>query len=353
MRIVYERCSFGGILYMRNHEVTQQQPLLKNGQIAEPGWSRKMVQEYNRADIKAPKFRIKEWDYYLIQNKEFAVALTVNEMGYMGMLSASFIKFNKKWEHTETELTAAPMGKFNMPAHTSDSVIAQKGEKSSFELITKDGVRHLKCEFNNFDGEKDFFCDITLIEPKQDSLVIATPFDKKNHFYYNHKINCMPASGWAEYDGIRYEFNPATDFGILDWGRGVWTYDNWWYWGSGSGYVDGVPVGFNIGYGFGNTSAASENIIFYNGVGHKIDDVTFVIPEDDYLKPWKFTSSDGRFEMDFEPIIDRNSYTDLKLIVSEQHQVFGKMTGTMILDDGTKVELKDFLCFAEKVHNKY
>ena len=163
----------------------------------------------------------------------------------------------------------------------------------------------------------------------------------------------MPASGWAEYDGNRYEFNPATDFGILDWGRGVWTYDNWWYWGSGSGYVDGVPVGFNIGYGFGNTSAASENIIFYNGVGHKIDDVTFVIPEDDYLKPWKFTSSDGRFEMDFEPIIDRNSYTDLKLIVSEQHQVFGKMTGTMILDDGTKVNLKDFHCFAEKVHNKY
>jgi len=108
-----------------------------------------------------------------------------------------------------------------------------------------------------------------------------------------------------------------------------------------------------IGYGFGNTSAASENIIFYNGVGHKIDDVTFVIPEDDYLKPWKFTSSDGRFEMDFEPIIDRNSFTDMKLLVSEQHQVFGRMTGTMILDDGTKVELKDFLCFAEKVHNKY
>ena len=342
-----------GEFIMRNYEVTEQQRLLVKGQIAEPGWSRKMLQEYDRKDIKAPKWRIKEWDYYLITNEEFAVALTVNDMGYMGMLSASFIDFTKKWEHTETELTLMPMGKMNMPYHTGNSVISAKAEKSEFVMETKDGVRHLKCNFLNFDGDKDFYCDITLREPKQDSLVIATPFDKKHHFYYNHKINTMPASGWAEYDGFRYEFNPEKDFGILDWGRGVWTYDNWWYWGSGSGYVDGVPVGFNIGYGFGNTSAATENIIFYDGVGHKIDDVTFVIPEDDYLKPWKFTSSDGRFEMDFEPILDRNSFTDMKWLVSEQHQVFGRMTGTMILDDGKKVELKDFLCFAEKVHNKY
>ena len=26
--------------------------------------------------------------------------------------------------------------------------------------------------------------------------------------------------------------------------------------------------------------------------------MTFHIPEDDYMKPWTFTSSDGRFEMD-------------------------------------------------------
>ena len=94
-------------------------------------------------------------------------------------------------------------------------------------------------------------------------------------------------------------------------------------------------------------------MIFYDGVAHKIDDVTFHIPEDSYTKPWKFSSSDGRFEMDFVPIIDRCSLTDVKVIVSDQHQVFGRMNGTLVLDDGTKVELKDFLCFAEEVHNKY
>ena len=163
----------------------------------------------------------------------------------------------------------------------------------------------------------------------------------------------MRASGWVRYDGKEYTFDPATDFGTLDWGRGVWTRDNTWYWGSANGLVNGKPFGFNIGYGFGNTTAASENILFYDGKGHKLDDVTFNIPEGDFMKPWTFTSSDGRFEMDFEPILDRAAYTDFKFIISDQHQVFGIMNGTAILDDGTKREVKDLLCFAEKVRNKY
>ena len=125
----------------------------------------------------------------------------------------------------------------------------------------------------------------------------------------------MRTEGFAEYNGKRYEFHPEKHFGTLDWGRGVWTYDNTWYWGSGNCDVDGHAFGFNIGYGFGNTKAASENVIFYDGVAHKIDDVTFVIPEDDYCKPWKFTSSDGRFEMDFMreyPKVCVNLQTDVR-----------------------------------------
>jgi hypothetical protein len=33
--------------------------------------------------------------------------------------------------------------------------------------------------------------------------------------------------------------------------------------------------------------------------------------------------------------------------------VFGRFSGTVVLDDGTKIEVKDMMCFAEKVHNRY
>ena len=338
----------------RNHEVTKPQTLLnKQGNIAEPGWARSQVQAYHRADITAPKFRIKEWDYYLVLNKDFAVAFTVSDLGYMGMLSASFLDFTAPCEHTESILTPFPMGKFNMPENSSAGDVVYEDKRLSMKFTLSPGQRRIQCSFQKFDGDKDLVCDITMAQPDMDSLVIATPWDKAKHFYYNQKINCMAASGWVEYGGKRYEFDPATDFGTLDWGRGVWTYDNTWYWGSGNAVVNGKPFGFNIGYGFGNTSAATENILFYDGKGHKLDEVTFHIPPDDYLKPWTFSSSDGRFEMTFQPIIDRAALTDVKIIISDQHQVFGKMSGTAILDDGTKLELKDVVCFAEKVRNKY
>ena len=338
----------------QNHEITKVQPLLNaQGNLAEPGWSRKLVQQYRRKDIKASAFRIKEWDYYLVLGKDFGVAFTLNDMSYLGMISASFLSFADRCEHTETVLTPFPMGKFHMPEDSSVGDAAYEDKRVKLKLTVGEGWRRIECDFKKFDGEKDLVCDIRMEQPEMDTMVIATPWDKKHHFYYNQKINCMRASGWVRYDGKEYTFDPATDFGTLDWGRGVWTRDNTWYWGSANGLVNGKPFGFNIGYGFGNTTAASENILFYDGKGHKLDDVTFNIPEGDFMKPWTFTSSDGRFEMDFEPILDRAAYTDFKFIISDQHQVFGIMNGTAILDDGTKLEVKDLLCFAEKVRNKY
>ena len=65
---------------MRNHEVTQTHPLLNSdGSLMEPGWSRKLVQTYSRDRIRAPKFRIKEWDYYLVLNEDFAGAFTLSD----------------------------------------------------------------------------------------------------------------------------------------------------------------------------------------------------------------------------------------------------------------------------------
>ncbi len=343
---------------MRNHEVTTVQKLLKkDGSLREPGWSKQLVQQYDRNDIKAPKFRIKEWDYYLVVSEEhdIAVAFTLSDDGYIGLQSASFLDLGAEpWEHTETILNAFPMGKFKFPSTSAEGVVKYADKRLAMSFTPGNNKRELYCDFKKFNGDKDLKCKITLSQPPMDTMVIATPWkEKKTAFYYNQKINCMRASGTIEYDGKTYELNPETDYGTLDWGRGVWTYDNTWYWGSGNCTVNGKPFGFNIGYGFGDTTAASENMLFYDGKCHKLDDVTFNIPKSSYTDPWTFTSSDGRFEMDFIPILDRAAKIDVKFIVTDQHQVFGRLSGKATLDDGTVLEIKDCLCFAEDVHNKY
>ena len=98
-------------------------------------------------------------------------------------------------------------------------------------------------------------------------------------------------------------------------------------------------------------------MLFYDGTAHKLSRVAFHIPRrggrDDFMSPWTFTSDDGRFEMDFVPMLDRAACTSVGVIKSDQHQVFGRFTGRAVLDGGGVIELKDFMGFAEKVENKW
>ena len=342
----------------QQHEITTSGPLLgSDGNLLEPGWARSLLPVYRRADIKAGAMRVKEWDYYLITDGHIGLALTIADNGYMGLDSVSFLDFDGKWEKTTSRMRALPLGRTQLPESSAEgaSEISRSGYALAF--YHEDGARMLSFHMDKFLDKEPIEGIVKLTDEPAESMVIATPFDKPGHFYYNQKINCMRAAGRVEFDGQVIEFDPEESFATLDWGRGVWTYKNTWFWGSGNALVNGKPFGFNIGYGFGDTSAASENMLFYDGKAHKLERLTFGIPQkdgrDDYMSPWRFTSSDGRFEMTFTPVLDRASRTSLGVLCSDQHQVFGRFNGTATLDDGTVLQIENLLGFAEKVFNKW
>ena len=349
---------------MAQHEITTRHPLLdEKGHLIETGYAKSLILDYDRKAIKGGALRIKEWDYYCVNTKDYAVCLTIADNSYMSLDSISLLDFRTGFQHTNSPMGVMTLGKIGLPA-SSESGSVQAGNKKYYIDFKHNGDhRILHFHMDNFFEGKPISGELRLENPEQDSMVIVTPFpQKKTAFYYNQKINCMPATGRVKFGDEEYIFGEGESFGVLDWGRGVWTYENTWYWGSASGKVDGVPIGWNIGYGLGDTSAASENMVFYNGKAHKLSQVTFNIPmiddgkggqTEDYMSPWTFTSDDGRFEMDFDPVMNRASCTDVKLILSDQNQVFGKFSGKVVLDDGTVIEVKDLLGFAEKVHNKW
>ena len=343
----------------QQHEILRSAPLLNaSGDLTEPGWARSLLPVYRRSDIRVSPMRIKEWDYYLITDGHVGLALTIADNGYMGLDSVSFLDFDEGWEQTKSPMRLFPMGKTGLPESSADgtSEIARGGYAMAF--YHEDGARRLSFHMDRFLDGDAIEGIVTLSGAPEESMVIATPFDKPGHFYYNQKINCMRAEGWITLGKRRIELTPDRFFGVLDWGRGVWTYHNTWYWGSASGELDGVPFGWNIGYGFGNTAAASENVLFYDGRIHKLGTVEFHIPKDEkgrnaYLNVWNFTSDDNRFYMDFTPVLDRSALTSAIVIKSDQHQVFGRFTGRVTLDDGTVLPVRDFFGFAEKVENKW
>ena len=172
-------------MFMQN-EITKPTRLLENGQIAKPGWARQLYWSYDRNDIRAPKWRIKEWDYYLVANSSYGVAFTISDLGYIGMASVSFLHFAEGWEHTETLLEPFPMGKYALSPHSDQGAAEFQKKKLMLKYETASGKRMIYCHFSDFYQQKNLDVELTLSQPPMDTMCIATPWaEKPTCFYYN------------------------------------------------------------------------------------------------------------------------------------------------------------------------
>jgi len=334
-------------------------PLLdEKGQLIEKGYQTYLSRSYDRNAIKAGKLRIKEWDYYCICSPEAVLALTIADNSYMGLDSITLLNIGEKWQHTNSPMRILPMGKTGLPATSEKGDVSVSGKGYSLSFKNDGTVRTLDVHMDNFAKGQPIDAHVVLSDVPEDSMVIATPFaGAPKAFYYNQKINCLLAEGSVSFDGRTYEFHKEDSMGVLDWGRGVWTYSNTWYWSSLSGRIDGVPFGFNLGYGFGDTSAASENMLFLDGKAYKLDQVIFDIPKtadgkDDFYATWTVKDNKGELDLTFTPLLDRASLTSVLVIESDQHQVFGYFDGTARFGD-KELKLDHMFGFAEKVKNRW
>lgn len=342
-------------------EITEDIPLLnEKGYLNKTGWCFQNKFAYDRSKIGANATRIKEWDFYQISNDKYCVQITIADISLGGAVTVGFFDLETGEEYSTMMLNLFTFGRMNL---SKDAMAAHSYsfKRGNFDLeldVTKE-KRTIK--FTGKKGFKDFKLDITLdMLPEHDSLIMAVPFNKEDQFYYNQKVNCMAATGTVEYGDINFEFKGKEDnsYCVLDWGRGVWPFHEDWWWGNGSTTLsDGNIFGFEIGWGFGNTDDGIENAVFYNGEGTKIGKITLV-NEEEVMKDWTgqdwiFKSEDGKFEMTMTPTFDH--YTMLRFIFIGNicHQVFGKWNGTVTLDDGTKLEIKDMVAFCEHSDNMW
>jgi len=283
--------------------------------------------------------------------------LIISDSGYVGNLNFSLIDYHGQKTMRHAIVTPFPMGRWNLPASSEQGHVERRVGGMKLGFYHGGNRRVLRGYVPKFGPKRlPLRVDLTLTDIPEESVVVATPLGKPGHFYYNQKINCMRVGGTVTLGGELWQrFDPAESFATLDWGRGVWTYDNTWYWSSlNAALPDGSAFGWNLGYGFGDTSAASENMLFHNGRAHKLDEVTFQLTkEGDIMSPWRFSSNDGRLEMEFLPVHDNSTPINLGVICMDGNQVFGKFSGRAVLDDGTVIEIAQRMGFVEKFHNKW
>ena len=333
---------------MEERHITQPAPVLDARGAITPGWSERSVCTYRRGDIKAPFYRIKEWDFYQVSDGEKCLQFTYGHASYAGQVGVMLFNFKTGEMIADlNKILALPFGRLHLPENAeADSDVCY--DKGGFYLRfkTSGDVRTLAFAAKGFEAE------ITLTRKNPHSLVIHIPFDEyKTAFYYNHKINCMAARGRAVYGGKTYTFGEDA-YGLLDWGRGVWPFHNEWYWSNGTGLVEGKLFGFNLGTGFGNTSQATENMLFYDGGFSKLGPVRFE-RGGAYMDPWHLRDDEGRLDLTLTPSYDRTTRLKVLFVNNCCHQMFGGFSGTAVLDDGRRLQVENLPAFAEHAVNNW
>ncbi len=341
-------------------ELTQTGPLLQpNGQLAQVGWARQPILDCNLEAARfyaltpLQRFRIKLWDYYAVFTPKHFFSATIANLGYAGNLFVYTMDFETGELHEEG--IVVPFGKgVTLPRNSTEgnSHFEDTRLKLDFSLCTDH--RHLSVSWPSFHYGRGIQAEIDLrIPPGHESMNIVIPIGQKR-FYWNRKINCLPASGTVKYGDMTETLTPTTSLGSLDWGRGVWEYQSFWNWASASGFLpDGRTIGLNMGKGFGDLSKAGENALILNNRIHKLEQVKFDYTSGDYMKPWKFTDTENRLDLTFTPFKDRLAETNLGIITSKVHQMFGRYNGFAVTDEGEKIEIRDLIGFAEEHHAKW
>lgn len=214
-------------------ELTQTSPLLDHqGNLNQIGWVRHPILACNLQDtafypwlLQPLQFaRIKRLDYYALFTPNRFFSVTIADLGYAGNVFVYTLDIEGKNLHEEG--LVIPLGRGVTLSEQTTGRCEYHGQGVTIKFQTSTDTRDIFLDWPEFHAGRGIQARICLHQPvDHQSMNIVIPIPKKR-FYYNHKINCLPATGYLKYGDLQEEHRPDTSLGQLDWGRGVWEYSS-------------------------------------------------------------------------------------------------------------------------------
>lgn len=335
------------------HEVTAVGELLTtDGTLREPGWSQHMLQHWDPSRVH-DKTALRQWDFFTVLDETAACNLTLLDLGFAQIATVGVVDFADSTAH-QTSVFAAPGDTFQLSAAVDGDAQLKPALAAAPALAFSTAAGQSRVDIavpQSLLGDAGMGT-LTLTRPDaRPYLSVATPFDSDSHqFFYEQKIPGLAANGTVTIGARSWTFDPATAYAVMDWGRGQWPSTAMWHWAGASGTVGGAPFSFNLGDGFGNARAATENLVVAGEVANKLAEVDWTHDANDPMKDWTFAARDGRLKLTLHPIAHETGGLDLGVRYTHLQKAYGHYSGTITLDDGTIVTLDGLLGFAEEEH---
>jgi len=308
------------------------------------GWSRHPLHTSN---VRGHWPRKKKWNYWAITSDRYLFSATVGSLDYLGIVFVYFLDFETKRFIEKTVTTPLGMG-CAMP-ETVQAPIDFRHKQMNVLLDDRSSDTRIRVNAGRFGGFS-LEADIAVARPAgHETLNVVIPWSR-DRFQFTSKQNTLPASGTVRIGEDEYVFEEGKSFAVLDYGRGVWKYDCFWNWGAGSGLQDGRTVGLNLGGGWTDGTGMTENGICVDGRLTKIgDELEFTYDSNDYMRPWTVRSrASDAVDLKLVPFFERVAKTDLLVMRSEVHQVFGHYSGSVTVESGEKLDIDGLVGWVEQ-----
>jgi len=306
------------------------------------GWSRFPLHTCN---LNGRWPRKKRWNYWAVTTEECLFSATVSHVDYSGLVFIYIADFAINLLEERTLIVPLGRGCDLPPTVNSDVRFDGKGMKVAM-LQTDSGV-DLVVETDDFSGRPLSARFAITIPPGHETLNVVVPWDERT-FQFTSKQNTLPADGLVKWGGQTMYFNGPQSFACLDYGRGIWPRDCVWNWGSASGRQNGRTIGLNLGGQWTDGTGYTENGICVDGRLSKISEtLCWEYDKGDLKRPWRISAPSGVVDLTFTPFMERVAASDLWLVKSEVHQMFGRYAGTVTTEGGEAIAVQEMIGWAE------
>ncbi|WP_033543509.1 DUF2804 domain-containing protein [Planococcus sp. CAU13] len=304
------------------------------------------------SNLKGNFMRKKKWNYWCVFGEEIMFSATVSHLDYATVCFVYFLNYETQRFYEKT--VVMPFSRKRIIGDESMETCTFNHPEMDIEFLHDGESTQISVQVDDFDGEK-LSAALDIRHPQNhDSLNVVIPRNR-HIFQFTGKHLCLPAAGTVKVGTQQYTFEPVESYAVLDTGRGVWPRESSWNWAMASQRSLGKTIGLNFGGKWTDGTGMTENAFFVNGKMVKIhEDVLFHYDNQNYKEPWRIStkfSDDVRLE--FTPFFERVSKSDMKLVKSEVHQLFGYYDGYVRYEDGKKLRISQLLGSIEEHYAKW
>lgn len=331
-------------------EITQPVDLcLPNGTLnpAAVGWTRTPLHRANLHPAPlgpraATWSRTKRWEYWGIVTPTHVIALTVSSLNYAALHQVWVLD-----RATSTEidqLTVVPLARtVQLPETSGVGAVRALTRDLAIAVDPDSGTTRLRAKTPRVRVDLQ-------VDTSSESLGVVVPWSDRQ-FQYTVKAVALPVTGRLKIDDVEHVVGEDA-WAVLDHGRGRWPYSMTWNWGAGSGVVEGVRTGLQLGGKWTDGTGSTENALMLDGRVHFIgDEVTWEYDHEEFMFPWTVTGE--RVDVRFLPFHERAATTNLGIVSATTSQCFGTWRGWMADDGGTRHSVDGLVGWAEHVHNRW